>query len=173
MTAALGIDPGISGAVALLGSNGSVCFWNTPFINTGGKRDYDSANMQEILLEALDRTVDAENLPKGTNVEPLGLHLHAYVERAQAMPKQGVTSMFNYGKGFGLWLGLLVGIGIPYTLVTPQRWKKIMLSDMAKDKGASMLRAKQLFPQCAAQLQLVKDHNKAEALLIAAYGQQL
>ena len=48
-----------------------------------------------------------------------------------------------------------------------------MLADMAKDKGASLLRAKQLFPQCAAQLQLVKDHNKAEALLIAAYGQRL
>ena len=129
--------------------------------------------MQEILLEALDHAVDAENLPEGTNVEPLGLHLHAYIERAQAMPKQGVTSMFNYGKGFGLWLGLLIGIGIPYTLVSPIRWKKVMLPDMAKDKGASLLRAKQLFPQCSAQLQLVKDHNKAEALLIAAYGQQL
>ncbi len=129
--------------------------------------------MQEILLEALDCAVDAENLPEGTNVEPLGLHLHAYIERAQAMPKQGVTSMFNYGKGFGLWLGLLIGIGLPYTLVSPRRWKAAMLSDMPKDKGASILRAKQLFPQCASQLQLVKHHNRAEAPLIAAYGQRL
>ncbi len=169
----MGIDPGISGAVALLLPDGSVRFWDTPSIKTGGKRDYDSANMQEILLEALDRAVDAENLPEGTNVEPLGLHLHAYIERAQAMPKQGVTSMFNYGKGFGLWLGLLIGIGIPYTLVSPRRWKAVMLPDTAKDKGASLLRAKQLFPQCVSQLQLVKDHGKAEALLIAAYGQRL
>ncbi|KKN19697.1 hypothetical protein LCGC14_0943180 [marine sediment metagenome] len=173
MINALGIDPGISGAVALLGSDGSVRFWNTPSIKTGGKRDYDSANMQELLLEALELAVEAENLPKGTNVEPLGLHLHAYIERAQAMPKQGVTSMFNYGKGFGLWLGLLRGIGIPHTLVSPRRWKAVMLSDMPKDKGASLLRAKQLFPLCTSQLQLVKDHNKAEALLIAAYGQRL
>ena len=119
-------------------------------------------HMQEILLEAISYVE-----------EPLGLHFHAYLERAQAMPKQGVTSMFNYGKGFGLWLGLLIGIGIPYTLVSPRRWKAVMLSDMGKDKGASILRAKQLFPQCASQLQLVKDHNKAEALLIAAYGQRL
>ena len=173
MTSFLGIDPGISGAVALLLPNGSVRFWDTPSIKTGGKRDYDGMHMQEILLEALDRAVDAENLPEGTNVEPLGLHLHVYIERAQAMPKQGVTSMFNYGKGFGLWLGLLIGIGIPYTLVSPRRWKAVMLSDMPKDKGASLLRVKQLFPQCASQLQLVKDHNKAEALLIAAYGQRL
>lgn len=160
--AILGVDPGISGAVALLLPDGSVRFWDTPSIKTGGKRDYDSANMQEILLEAV-----------GYVDEPLGLHLHAYIERAQAMPKQGVTSMFNYGKGFGLWLGLLIGIGIPYTLVSPRRWKAVMLSDMGKDKGASLLRAKQLFPQCISQLQLVKDHGKAEALLIAAYGQRL
>ena len=118
--------------------------------------------MQEILLEAANYAG-----------EPLGLHLHAYIERAQAMPKQGVTSMFNYGKGFGLWLGLLIGIGIPYTLVSPRSWRKIMMLDMAKDKGASLLRAKQLFPGCTHQLQLVKDHNKAEALLIAAYGQRI
>jgi len=162
VTGFLGIDPGISGAVALLGSDGSVRFWNTPSIKTGGKRDYDGMHMQEILLEAISYVE-----------EPLGLHLHAYIERAQAMPKQGTTSMFNYGKGYGLWLGLLIGIGIPHTLVSPRRWKMAMMADMAKDKGASLLRAKQLFPQCASQLQLVKDHDKAEALLIAAYGQQL
>ena len=169
----MGIDPGISGAVSLLLPDGSVRFWDTPSVKTGGKRDYDSANMQEILLEALDRAVDAENLPEGTNVEPLGLHLHAYIERAQAMPKQGPTSMFNYGKGFGLWLGLLIGIGIPYTLVNPRRWKAVMVPDTAKDKGASILRAKQLFPQISGELKLVKHHNRAEALLLAAYGQRL
>ncbi len=171
MSSSLGIDPGISGAVALLGSDGSVHFWNTPSIKTGGKRDYDSANMQEILLDAVSvARLQDRLLPKA---EPLGLYLHAYIERAQAMPKQGTTSMFNYGKGYGLWLGLLIGIGIPHTLVSPRRWKMAMMADMAKDKGASLLRAKQLFPQCASQLQLVKDHDKAEALLIAAYGQQL
>ena len=118
--------------------------------------------MQEILLEAADYAED-----------PLGRHLHVYIERAQAMPKQGVTSMFNYGKGFGLWLGLLIGIGFPYTLVSPRRWKASMLSDMPKDKGASILRAKQLFPASARELTRVKDHNRAEALLIAAYGQRL
>lgn len=159
MTAALGIDPGISGAVALLLPDGSVRFWSTPSIKTGGKRDYDGMHMQEVLLEAISYVE-----------EPMGLHLHTYIERAQAMPKQGVTSTFNYGKGFGLWLGLLIGLGIPHTLVSPRRWKTAMMADMPKDKGASLLRAKQLFPQCASQLTLVKDHDKAEALLLAAWG---
>ncbi len=158
----LGIDPGISGAVALLHSDNSARFWDTPSVKSGGKREYDGANMLEILVEALR---------KSGGVSPI--RLHAYVERAQAMPKQGVTSTFNYGKGYGLWLGLLIGLGIPYTLVSPRTWRKVMMPDMAKDKGASLLRAKQLFPLARHHLQLVKDHDKAEALLIAAYGRQL
>ncbi len=154
----LGIDPGISGAVALLHPDDSARFWDTPSIKSGGKREYDGARMHEILVEAQP---------------PMGVVLHAYVERAQAMPKQGVTSTFNYGKGYGLWLGLLIGLGIPYTLVSPRTWRKVMMPDMAKDKGASLLRAKQLFPAVRRYLQLVKDHDKAEALLIAAYGRQL
>lgn len=161
MNASLGIDPGISGAVALLRPEDQVRFWDTPSIKSGGKREYDAVGMHVILVQA-DMALD----------DIIGLRLHAYVERSQAMPKQGPTGMFNYGKGYGLWLGLLIGLGIPYTLVSPRTWRKVMMPDMAKDKGASLLRAKQLFPQCAAQLQLVKDHDKAEALLIAAWGQR-
>lgn len=42
---------------------------------------------------------------------------------------------------------------------------------LAKDKGACILRAKQMFPFIADELKLVEDHNKAEALLLAAWGQ--
>lgn len=97
---------------------------------------------------------------------------HVFLEQVHSMPKQGVASSFNFGRGFGLWEGLLAGMRFPYTLVSPQRWKKAMLADMAKDKGASVLRAKQLFPNCVEQLKLVKDHNKAEALLLAEYGRR-
>lgn len=135
-------------------------------MKSGRKREYDVMNMQEVLLDAgecfLEETGDS-NFAR----------LHVTIERAQAMPGQGITGMFNYGYGFGLWVGLLVGIGFSYTLVRPQRWKKVMLADMAKDKGASVLRAKQLFPNVAEQLKLVKDHNKAEALLLAEYGRRL
>lgn len=165
MNVFLGIDPGISGAVALLISPNAIFFWETPTIQSGGKRRYDVQAMEGILqghcLEAI-----RENASEVTA-------FHVILEKAQAMPKQGSTSMFNYGRGAGLWEGLLAGMKFPYTLVAPQRWKRIMMPDMAKDKGASILRAKQLFPECASQLQLVKDHNKAEALLLAAYGQRL
>ncbi len=100
-------------------------------------------------------------------------NIHAIIERSQAMPKQGVSSTFKVGVGYGIWLGLLVAIGIPYTEVRPNIWKAKMLAGKGKDKGASIIRAKQLFPQISNELTLVKHHNKAEALLLAAYGQQI
>lgn len=99
--------------------------------------------------------------------------IYVVIEKSQAMPKQGVSSTFKVGVGYGIWLGLLVAIGIPYTEVRPHIWKAKMLAGTGKDKGASILRAKQLFPQISGELNLVKHHNKAEALLLASYGQQL
>lgn len=122
--------------------------------------------MQEILLGAGEQYLEETGKSNF-------LDLHVILEQVHAMPKQGVASSFNFGRGLGLWEGLIVGIGFPYTLVSPQRWKKKMLADMGKDKGASVLRAKQMFPSIASELKLVKDHNKAEALLLAAWGQQL
>lgn len=57
----------------------------------------------------------------------------AYVEHVGSMPGQGVTSMFNFGMGWGLVRGILAGLGIPYELVRPQAWKKVMLAGMPKD----------------------------------------
>ncbi len=88
------------------------------------------------------------------------------------MPGQGVVSMFSMGYGYGLLLGVIVALEIPYTLVAPQTWKKAMLFDMpARDKAASLARAKQLFPTMSGEIG--KHHGKAEALLIAEYGKRL
>ena len=102
---------------------------------------------------------------------------HAYLEKAQAMPKQGTASMFNYGVGFGLWRMACVAANVPYTLVPPTRWKREMLAGMDRsDKRSSIIRARQLFgdvslrptPKCR------KDSDgMAEALLIAEYGRRM
>jgi crossover junction endodeoxyribonuclease RuvC len=94
---------------------------------------------------------------------------HAVIEEAQAMPGQGVRSMFTIGVGFGVWLGLLATLDIPYTRVRPSVWKPSM-GLRGQDKEAARLRAQQLFPQ--ADLRHKRDHGKAEALLLAEYGRR-
>ena len=63
----------------------------------------------------------------------------------------------------------LVCLTIPYTLVTPQRWKKELMDGMPKDKDSSRVVAIRLFPTFATELKLKKHHGRADALLIAEY----
>ena len=67
--------------------------------------------------------------------------------------------------------GVLAGLGIPYELVTPQKWKRAM-GVPSGDKSSSRPVALRLFPSLAAELRLKKDHGKADALLIAGYGRR-
>lgn len=69
----------------------------------------------------------------------------ACVEKVSAMPGQGVTGMFNFGKGAGFIEGVLYAYRIPYQLIPPMTWKKTF-SLLHKDKKASIQVCKQLFP---------------------------
>ena len=91
--------------------------------------------------------------------------INACVERVSAFPGEGVVSAFSFGKGYGIWLGLITMIGWSLTLVAPQTWKKVMMHDMNKDKDASRLRALQLHPQLSDQLSRKKDHNDIKIIL--------
>ncbi len=146
----IGIDPGLSGAVAVLSAGRAAIVFDVPTIAVGKKREYNVPEMADIL-----RCWRPD---------------HVYIEKVHSMPKQGVASSFNFGKGFGLWLGIVAALEIPHTLVTPQRWKGKMLDGQRKGKGDARLRATQLFPELAGSLTRVKDDGRAEALLIAAYG---
>ena len=97
-------------------------------------------------------------------------NVHCFVEKSQPMPKNGSQGNFSAGYCAGLWEMALVATQTPYTLVHSQTWKRVMVRDLPKGKDSSVLRAKQLFPQVP--LLLKKDHNKAEALLIAEYGRR-
>ena len=161
----LGIDPGFNGALAAVGDVTAV--HSTPCLvrdkGKGTKREYNVSHMRE-LLKDYKRT---------------GVNLRCSLEAVHAMPakfktkgverRQGVTSMFNMGFGFGIWQGLLAGLEIPYELITPQRWKKAMLDGTGKDKEASRLKALQLFPSLEKELRFKKDEGRAEALLLAEY----
>lgn len=99
------------------------------------------------------------------------------LELAQAMPKQGVVSMFEYGRGFGQIEGAIAANGLACHLVRPAVWKKIILSGEAdkRDKGVSIRVCERVFP--AASLVPAgcrKPHDgMAEALLLAEYGRRL
>jgi crossover junction endodeoxyribonuclease RuvC len=155
-TVIFGIDPGITGAVAILSGYGEVyglCDAPTIQVTTGKKK------RRELLPLEMAAIVGSYSTCRRL----------AFIEWAQAMPGQGVTSMFSYGQGFGLWLGILAALGISTTKVRPRAWKKAMLEGHdASDKASSVARAAALFPE--AKLGKKSDAGRAEALLIAEYG---
>src|SRR5262249_15174798 len=91
---------------------------------------------------------------------------HVIIEEAQAMPGQGVRSMFTCGLGFGVWLGMLATLWLDHTRVRPGVWKRAL--GLSGDKEQACLRAMNLYS--AANLRRKKDHGRAEALLLAYYG---
>jgi crossover junction endodeoxyribonuclease RuvC len=149
----IGVDPGLSGAVAGVDHAGAfVGVHDTPTLTLrvarGTRHDYDVPGMCALL---------------GPYV---GAGLHVVIEESQPMPGQGVRSMFTCGFGYGLWCGILAALQVPYTPIRPAVWKKHF--GLSKDKEASRLRAQQLFP--AADLRRKKDHGRAEALLLAHWA---
>lgn len=152
----LGIDPGLSGGVAILHPSGDIELFDTPSVNVvkqsgKSKRMYDTQLMTEII--------------KSCTNGGFKNRLQAVIEQVNAMPGQGVTSMFSMGYGFGLWIGIIATLGIPINYVHPRIWKKEF--SLSKDKNLSILRAKELFPR--ANITLKKHEGRAEALLMAEW----
>jgi crossover junction endodeoxyribonuclease RuvC len=77
------------------------------------------------------READAVELAR--RIDAAGPIAHAFVEQVGAMPGQGVSSVFAFGKVFGLALGILAANFIPHTLVAPQRWKRALVVPADKD----------------------------------------
>lgn len=149
----MGIDPGVEGAFALLLDDGQAIVFDTPVATVGGsRRDYLPAMMRiQVLAEARGDAVMAA------------------LERGIPMPNQSSRTTYLTGRGVGLWEGILTGLQIPYELVAPQRWKRALGLAVGADKGESRVLACRLFPALAQQLSRVRDHGRAEALLLAEW----
>ncbi len=94
----------------------------------------------------------------------------AYLEKVHSMPKQGVASTFKFGVNFGIWRGILTALNIPFFLVTPQNWQSHFFT-RGDTKKKSLAAARSLYPKIAkTHLKRMKDHNRADALLIATFG---
>lgn len=98
----------------------------------------------------------------------------ACVEEVHAMPRQGVSSTFKFGKSAGYIEGVLEALRIPYQLIKPQQWKK-EFSLIKKDKVASIQVCKRLFPDVSLRRTdkcRTDDDGMAEALLMAEYARR-
>jgi crossover junction endodeoxyribonuclease RuvC len=150
----LGIDPGIRGGLVVLELEDGAA---------------------PLLLDAID--IPVAGIGAKERVDALAIRTwitvhtpqHAFIERAQAMPKQGASSGFKYGRAVGAIEAALACCGIPLTIIEPASWKRFH-GLRGGDKEAGRQRALQLFPTAHALLARKKDHQRAEAALIALAG---
>ena len=148
-----GIDPGLSGAVAVL----------DPLFP-------EAATVRDMPIEPYGKTGFVKNaVDLAALARLLGRSLNAWVflERVSAFPGQGVGSMFSLGMSYWGAAGVANGLGHEVVLVAPKAWKGHF--GLSKDKAEALALARKLFPVCPA-LARAKDHGRAEALLIARYG---
>ena len=150
----LGIDPGLSGAIAILEEKKVLSIFDMPVMADGkkNKRQLNSAQLVNIIRENI-----------------AGAHeIAVIVEQVNAMPGQGVTSMFNFGQTFGALKGICAALELPIFFVRPSKWKKhFELINSSKD--ASRTKAIEMYPKLSNQLSKKKDVNKSDAILIARF----
>jgi Holliday junction resolvasome RuvABC endonuclease subunit len=150
----LGVDPGIHGRLAIVIANGD--------------------GMAQ-LVDAID--IPVTDVAAKERVDPIAIRVwaethkpqYAIIERAQAMPRQGGSSGFKYGRATGAIEAVTACCRIPTTIIEPSAWKTFHgLRGGEKESGRQ--RALQLFLGAHALLTRKKDHGRAEATLMALYG---
>jgi crossover junction endodeoxyribonuclease RuvC len=148
----IGIDPGKSGSIVVLLLDGTfVDALPMPTIKTGKSSRVNAAAVVGFLNEYRESVK------------------HCYIEQVGAMPGQGVSSMFSFGHSAGVMEGLIAGMGIPYSKITPQAWKKTY-GLIGKEKDASRSRAVELYPQVRLLDLKEKGQAVADAIFIARHG---
>ena len=154
----IGIDGGLNGAICVVQDGKLVDKLIMPVLPVGnGRNEYDCRQIVAFLLTHGDATV--------------------ILEKAQFTPKLGGIASFSFGKSYGMMIGILSALVIPYHLVAARTWQTEMLRDVNSEntKDASVIVAKRLYPD---QSFLVTEKSKkphtglTDAVLIATYGQR-
>jgi crossover junction endodeoxyribonuclease RuvC len=148
----VGIDPGITGAIAILNDElRCISIVDMPIMPLGLKR-------QQVNPAGLHSILDFAPSPMDVTI---------YLEQVASMPHQGVGSMFNFGMSYGMIQGICAAMSLSLILVRPATWKKAA-SLIGKPKDAARTLAQQLYPEV--DLSLKKHIGRADALLIARFG---
>ncbi|MGZ3687333.1 MAG: hypothetical protein ACXWPM_06775 [Bdellovibrionota bacterium] len=154
----LGIDPGASGAFVLLSREGAILEKHVMPVAEGG--GLDLVSLSRLFFWLSDRAI------------------FTYMEKVHAMPHQGVVSMFSFGVSYGTLLGHLASFRMPFRLVPPQEWQKVVHQDVDSKlpgKLRSAMASKQLFPNEDLRADARKKINHdgiVDALLIAEFGRR-
>jgi len=150
----IGIDNGLSGGVAVLD-------YARRFVSL------KSFSVMPTVKKNKKNAIDIGKLNGLLDVQDVTDEKYAFVELAHAMPGQGVTSMFNFGMGYGINLALLHAHGFKVEIVSPQKWQKAQFGpDVADTKLTSVNVANLKFG-----LNLRKaEHGISDAINIALYG---
>ena len=152
MTKILAIDPGLSGAGAVLDTkDGELLVWDMPVFvlkrNRKNKREIDHHGLVRLIREH-------------------GPYDVAVLEKVASAPNQGVSSVFAFGRATGIVVGVLACEGVVFEEVAPGEWKRRMkLTGRGKDGSRAL--ATQLRPMDAELFARVKDDGRAEAFLMA------
>jgi crossover junction endodeoxyribonuclease RuvC len=149
-----GIDPGVSGAISILENKKVIEIYDMPTMIDGkkNKRQINGSQVTNIIKERFNE----------------GKEIIVVVEQVNAMPGQGVTSMFNFGQSFGVIKGICSALNLPIYFVRPTKWKK-HFNLIKTNKDASRTKVIQTYPEISSKLSKKKDSNKADAILIARY----
>lgn len=149
----LGIDVGISGAVAVLDGDKLVAVHDMPTLSTKvGGRKRKRINARELYTLVADYEID-----------------HAFIEIVAARPNQGVSSMFAFGQASGIAEGVCACLTQNVTGVRPATWKK-HFELIGSEKTASRALASQIWTEARDRFKRVKDDGRAEAALIGLWG---
>ena len=150
----IGIDPGISGAISIVEDKKILEVYDTPTMIEGkkNKKQINGAHVTNIIKERLNK----------------GKDVVVVVEHVNAMPGQGVTSMFNFGQSFGVIKGICAALSLPIYFVRPTKWKK-HFNLIKTNKDASRTKVIEAYPEISSKLHRKKDSNRADAILIALY----
>ena len=150
----IGIDPGISGAISIIENKKILEVYDTPTMIEGkkNKKQINGAQVTNIIKERI----------KGEK------EVIVVVEHVNAMPGQGVTSMFNFGQSFGVIKGICAPLNLPIYFVRPTKWKKYF-NLIKTNKDASRTKVIEAYPEISNKLHRKKDSNRADAILIALY----
>jgi len=154
----IGIDPGTTGALAFLDDEGKLlAVHDMPTLTyTVGKsnRTRISPGLLASLLYSQLMFTDCT----------------ACIEQVAAMPKQGVSSVFTFGQAYGVALGVLAGCQIPILSMQPRKWRALAGLKAGNSKDDARQRVIEMFPDWSDTFKRKKDHNRADAVLIAIAG---
>ena len=147
----MSIDPGLNGAIAVFVGDILHDVIDTP-THTLLRNGKDKRQVSASALASIFKEYDPG---------------HVVVEKVGAMPGQGVTSMFSFGRSLGVIEGILAAYELPSTYVIPGVWTKGIGRGEGKD--ASRARACELYPSQQKLFSRVKDDGRADAVLIGAW----